>query len=72
MESAMELASKIMRNGPTAVRLAKAAINTGANLGSSAGYVSERLAQAVLFGTEDRIEGMSAFLEKRRPNFRGK
>jgi len=71
IESAMELANKIMRQGPVAIQLAKAAINTGVNLGPGAGYVCERLAQTVLFGTEDRIEGTSAFLEKRRPDFKG-
>jgi enoyl-CoA hydratase len=71
MESAMELANKIMRQGPVAIQLAKAAINTGVNFGPGAGYVCERLAQTVLFGTEDRIEGTSAFLEKRRPDFKG-
>jgi enoyl-CoA hydratase len=71
MESAMELANKITRQGPVAIQLAKAAINTGVNLGPGAGYVCERLAQTVLFGTEDRIEGTSAFLEKRRPDFKG-
>ena len=72
MEATTELAKKIMRRGPVAVRLAKAAINTGANFGPGAGYVCEQLAQTVLFGTEDRVEGTSAFLEKRRPNFKGR
>ena len=41
-----------------------------ANRGKT-GLVVERLAQAVLFDTEDKREGTSAFLEKREPHFRG-
>jgi enoyl-CoA hydratase len=72
MEAAVELAVKIMRRGPLAVRLAKSSINAGVNYGPGAGFEFERLAQAVLFATEDREEGTSAFLEKRRPNFQGR
>ena len=72
MTEATEMAQKIMRRGPVAVRLAKVAINAGLKFGPGAGSVCESLAQAVLFGTADRIEGTLAFLEKRRPNFKGR
>jgi enoyl-CoA hydratase len=72
METAIALAKKIMQRGPLAVRLAKASIDAGIHFGPDAGYLTERLAQTVLFGTDDRIEGTSAFLEKRYPIFRGR
>ena len=72
MDTAIALAKKIMQRGPLAVRLAKASIDAGVHFGPDAGYLTERLAQTVLFATEDRIEGTAAFLEKRHPIFRGK
>jgi enoyl-CoA hydratase len=72
MAETMALAAKIMRRGPLAVRLAKLAINAGLTYGPGAGQMCERLAQTVLFGTQDRMEGLSAFLEKRHPDFKGR
>jgi len=72
MEAAMAMAAKIMSKGPLAVSFAKAAINLGANTDLRSGMLFEKFAQTVLFSTEDRIEGTSAFLEKRKPEFKGK
>ncbi|MEW6529918.1 MAG: enoyl-CoA hydratase-related protein [Thermodesulfobacteriota bacterium] len=72
MSSAREMARKILAKGPLAVKLAKAAINSGSNADLQTGLVIERLAQTVLFGTEDRREGIDAFLEKRPAVYRGK
>ncbi|MBN1319168.1 MAG: enoyl-CoA hydratase/isomerase family protein [Anaerolineales bacterium] len=72
METAVEMAVKIMRRGPLAVRMAKASINAGIDYGPGAGFEFERLAQTILFATEDRIEGTAAFLEKRHPEFKGR
>ncbi len=72
MDAAMAMASKIMSKGPLAVSFAKAAINLGANTDLRSGMLFEKFAQTVLFSTEDRIEGTSAFLEKRKPEFKGK
>jgi enoyl-CoA hydratase len=72
MQSTLELAKKIMARGPLAVRLAKMSINAGMNYGPRAGSEYERLAQTVLFATEDRLEGTEAFLAKRAPKFKGR
>lgn len=70
--AAMDMAVKILAKGPLAVRFAKAVINWGSSASMETGLVIERLAQTVLFGTEDRMEGINSFLEKRPPVFRGK
>lgn len=72
MDEVRQLTVQIKRRGPVAVNLSKAAIHAGAGIGPGAGYISEVLAQTVLFGTEDRTEGTSAFLEKRHPDFKGR
>jgi enoyl-CoA hydratase len=72
MPSAVEMAKKIMARGPLAVRLAKMSIQAGLSYGPGAGFEVERLAQTVLFGTEDRLEGTGAFLAKKSPRFKGK
>lgn len=72
MPAAVQLAKKIMARGQLAVRLAKMSINAGTYYGPLAGSSVERLSQTVLFGTEDRLEGTQAFLEKRSPEFRGR
>lgn len=72
LPAAKEMASKIIAKGPVAVGLAKMAINVGANTDINSGLIFEKFAQAIAFSTSDRIEGTTAFLEKRKPEFRGK
>ncbi|MDG4849477.1 enoyl-CoA hydratase/isomerase family protein [Peribacillus frigoritolerans] len=69
---AEEVAGKILTKGPLAVKLAKLAVKTGFETDQKSGLLIEKLAQAVLFSTEDKIEGTSAFLEKRSPKFTSK
>ncbi|MBM7649053.1 enoyl-CoA hydratase [Bacillus ectoiniformans] len=64
-----ETAEQILAKGPLAVKLAKIAIHTGFDTDMKTGLMVEKLAQAVLFSTQDKQEGTSAFLEKRPPNF---
>ena len=69
---ARELAKRILRQGPLAARLAKLALNASARVDLDSGLLIETLAQAICYDSEDKIEGTSAFLEKRKPKFTGK
>lgn len=63
---------KMLSNGPVAIRLAKEVINRGLNMDLEAAASLELDAFALCFSTEDQKEGMKAFLEKRKANFRGR
>ena len=69
---ARELAKRILRQGPLAARLAKLALNASARVDLDSGLLIETLAQAICFGSEDKHEGTTAFLEKRKPKFTGR
>lgn len=71
MTAAREMAKKILSRGPLAIRLAKQALNLSARAPLDVGLQFEVVAQSVLFESADKREGMSAFLEKRKPQFRG-
>jgi enoyl-CoA hydratase len=66
------LADKLLSRGPVALKLAKMALNMAAKTPMDAGFQFEILAQSVLFETEDKNEGLNAFLEKRPPKFEGR
>ena len=70
MDEAIAMMKIILANGPIAVEMAKSAINTGANQTITVGMALERDAFATCFATEDQKEGMTAFLEKRDPEFK--
>jgi enoyl-CoA hydratase len=72
MKEALRWADQVLSKGPVAIELSKKAINNGMETGLPAGCELERNAFAAVFATEDRKEGIQAFLEKRKPNFRGK
>jgi enoyl-CoA hydratase len=69
---ARELAKKVLRQGPLAARLAKLALNASARVDLESGLLIETLAQAICYDSEDKQEGTTAFLEKRKPKFSGK
>lgn len=72
MDAARETAGQILSKGPLAVRLARLAVQTGFETDQRTGLVVERLAQALLYASEDKREGTSAFIEKRKPDFKGR
>ena len=72
MEEAKKLAKTIASRGEVAVRLAKDAINAGMDVDIESGCMLERKAFGMCFASQDRVEGMKAFLEKREPKFSGK
>ena len=60
------MAGRIMKNGPFAVALAKQAINTGSDTDLDSGLKLEANLFGLSFSTADKLEGMTAFLEKRK------
>jgi enoyl-CoA hydratase/carnithine racemase len=72
LDKAVELAEVVARRPPIAVRLAKQAVLAAEETSLSAGLEQERRLYELAMATEDRVEGMSAFIEKRRPEFRGR
>jgi enoyl-CoA hydratase/carnithine racemase len=72
LESALELARRIASRPSIATRLAKQAVLAAEESGLAAGLETERRLYELAMATEDRVEGMQAFLEKRRPVFRGR
>jgi methylglutaconyl-CoA hydratase len=69
---AHHLAEEISANGPLAVRQAKFAINRGIEVDLQTGLAIEAKAYEVIIPTEDRLEGLRAFKEKRKPNYLGR
>jgi len=70
--AALQLAETVAAMPPLAVRAAKDAIAAADELPLSAGVAYERRNFHLLFGTEDQREGMTAFLEKRAPEWKGR
>lgn len=68
----VDLAHVIARRPPLAVKLAKQAVLAADEMPLTAGLAHERRLYELAMATEDRVEGMQAFLEKRRPEFRGR
>lgn len=71
METARGIANTILGKGPLALQTAKSVMNRGLDADLSAACALEEKAFAVMFATADGVEGISAFLEKRKAAFRG-
>jgi len=72
MERAKEIARKILEKPPLAVKFAKKALNASQRMQVQNGLKYELSLFSILFSTEDAKEGMRAFIEKRKPEFRGR
>lgn len=72
LDEALELARVVAAGPPLAVKLAKQAVLAAEETALSAGIEHERRLYELAMASEDRVEGMSAFLEKRPPQFRGR
>ena len=70
-DEAKRLCSKLARMPGLAVRAAKAAMRRGLNTSLKEGLQIEQSLFCMLFGTQDQKEGMAAFIEKRKPVFKG-
>lgn len=71
MERALETAAKIASNGRLGVARAKEAVKSGLDMSVNEGMGYEAVHFASLFATRDQKEGMTAFVEKRKPSFIG-
>ena len=72
MEEAKKVAAQIAGNGAVGVRLAKMVTDAGYNMDLEKACSLESYAFGISFSTEDQKEGMTAFVEKRKPNFKGR
>ena len=72
LEEAKRVARDIAEKGPVATRLAKESVDRAYETSLSAGVEAERRALYLAFASEDAKEGMTAFGEKRRPDFKGR
>jgi enoyl-CoA hydratase/carnithine racemase len=72
LQKAIETAQAIIKNGPVALRQAKTAINQGLQTDMTTGLSIEHLCYKETVSTDDRLEGLHAFKEKRNPVYKGK
>ncbi len=71
-DAALELAAEVAAGPPLAVRLAKRAVLAAEDAPMAMGMLAERKLMELAFASEDRVEGMSAFIERRAPRWSGR
>ena len=71
-DKALEIAAKIGTKGPIAIRAAKKAIHFGIDMDLESGLQHEQECYKLVINTEDRLEGLKAFAEKRKPEYHGR
>jgi enoyl-CoA hydratase len=72
LQEAIKLAAEIAARAPVAVRMGKEAVNMAFETSLQAGVAHERRLFYLLFSTEDKKEGMDAFINKRKPEWKGR
>ncbi|MFN6081697.1 MAG: enoyl-CoA hydratase-related protein, partial [Bacteroidota bacterium] len=72
LDEALKLAKEIAQLSPVAVRLAKERVLKAFETGLQEGLYFERKNFYMCFASEDQKEGMNAFIEKRKPDFKGR
>ncbi|HZQ28150.1 MAG TPA: enoyl-CoA hydratase/isomerase family protein [Acidimicrobiales bacterium] len=72
MDEATDLARRMLAKAPLALATAKAVLNACVDTDMAAGHVLELMAQTVLMATDDHLEGIQAFVQKRDPKFVGR
>ncbi len=72
LEEAKAMATQISKNGPVALRMAKRAVDKGMEMDLVSGLALESSCYEIIIPTEDRVEGLVAFREKRKPVYKGK
>lgn len=70
-KSALEIAREILPNAPSAIKMAKKAIGHGLQVDINNGCAIEEFCYNQIIPTKDRMEGLLAFVEKRKPNYTG-
>lgn len=71
LSTALQIAKRVSQNGPVGVRAAKAAVRGGAGKARDEAMRVEEAQYEVVLASEDRLEGLKAFAEKRPPVYRG-
>jgi len=72
LEKAMGMAKKIARQGPVAIKLAKHVVNRGSEIDLDTALNYEVESVSLCFASEDRVEGLQAFIDRRKPEFKGR
>jgi enoyl-CoA hydratase len=72
MAEALALAARIAEKSPLVLKLMKRTINNGSDMTLAAGLAYEASMVSLVFDSEDAHEGCGAFIEKRRPVFKGR
>jgi enoyl-CoA hydratase len=72
METCLDVAKTLLGKGPLAMNCVLQAVNWGLEIGQEEGLILESTLTAIACASEDKNEGIKAFLEKRKPNFKGR